>query len=438
MGGILMDKYSFAFPEMCYEKDYIIATYFVETAAPDIVKYAAALADEQTTGTWVTVPGESNTIREKFGGKVVGIYETPDYETVVPEDVKDRRYIISIAYPAINIGTSIPMLLSTVIGNIAAGGKLKLMDLTFPRSYIRKFKGPKFGIQGVRDILKVYDRPLVNNMIKPCTGWTPEEGAKMLYEAAVGGVDIVKDDELMAANETFCPLEERVKACMAAVKRAYEETGEYTLYTVNITDDVSKLRDNALRAINAGANALMVNIYTVGYSAVKMLCDDPEINVPVLAHPDFAGAIYESCNSGITAPVLMGKLARLSGADMAIITSPYGKFPVVREKYIRIAHMLRQELYDIKPVLPMPGGGMYQGIVPKTISDLGVDQAIASGGAIHGHPMGATAGARSIRQAIDASMKGIPLREYAKDHKELAAAIDKWGCEDKSLFDLKV
>lgn len=432
-----MDKYSFAFPEMCNEKDYIIATYFVETSAPDILKYAAALADEQTTGTWITVPGESNTIREKFGGKVVGIYETPDYETAVPKDVVSRRYIINIAYPAVNVGSSIPMLLSTVIGNIAAGGNLKLMDLSFPHSYVNNFKGPQFGLKGVRDILKVYDRPLVNNMIKPCTGWTPEEGAKMFYEAAVGGVDIIKDDELMAANEPFCPLQERVRACMKAVKRKYEETGEYTLYTVNITDDVVKLRDNAMKAIEAGANALMINIYTVGYSAFRMIAEDPEINVPVLAHPDFAGAIYESPVSGITAPLLMGKLARLSGADMAIITSPYGKFPVVREKYIRIAQMLRQELYDIKPVLPMPGGGMYQGIVPRTIEDLGIDQAIASGGAIHGHPMGATAGARSIRQAIDASIKGIPLKEYAKEHKELAAAIEKWGCEDKNLFDIK-
>jgi len=432
-----VEELYFDFPETCYGKDYVIATYFMETPAPDIINYAVAIAEEQTTGTWVAVPGETDVIKERFGGKVVAIYETPDYETDVPKDVVDRRYIVQIAYPAINMGRSLPMLLSTVIGNIAAAGKIKLMDLSFPKSYVDAFKGPKFGLKGIRDILKVYDRPLLNNMIKPCTGWTPEEGAKMLYEAAEGGVDIVKDDELMAADESFCPLEKRVKACMESVKRAYEDTGEYTLYTVNITDDVGKIKDNAKRAIDAGANALMVNIYTTGYSAFKMLAEDPEINVPILAHPDFAGAIYESPNSGISAPLLMGKLARMAGADMAIITSPYGKFPVVREKYIRIAHMLRQKYYGIKSVLPMPGGGMYQGIVPRTVKDLGIDTCIASGGAIHGHPMGARAGARSMRQAIDAAVKNIPLAQYAKEHEELAAALQKWGCDDKSLFDIK-
>lgn len=432
-----MENLYFDFPETCYGKDYVIATYFMETSAPDIIKYAVAIAEEQTTGTWVAVPGETDELKKIFGGRVVAIYETPDYETSVPGDVTERRYIVQIAFPARNMGRSMPMLLSTVIGNIAAAGKIKLMDLSFPRSYIDDFKGPKFGLKGIRDMLKVYDRPLLNNMIKPCTGWTPEEGARMLYEAAVGGVDIVKDDELMAADESFCPLEKRVKVCMESVKRAYEETGEYTLYTVNITDDVGKLRENAKRAIEAGANALMINVYTTGYSALRMLAEDPEINVPILAHPDFAGAIYESPYSGISAPLLMGKLARMAGADMAIITSPYGKFPVVREKYIRIVHMLRQEFYGIKSVLPMPGGGMYQGIVPRTIKDLGVDTCIAAGGAIHGHPMGTTAGAKSMRQAIDATIKGIPLSEYAKEHRELAAALGKWGSEDKNLFDMK-
>lgn len=433
-----MNNSTFAFPEVCFESDYIIATYFIETNTADINKLAAAIADEQTTGTWVAVPEETREIKEKFGGKVVSIYEVPDYELELPADLPFRRFIVQVAFPPVNFDPQIPMMLTAVIGNIANAGRLKLLDLAFPRSYAKGFPGPKFGIDGIRKLLNVYGRPLLNNMIKPCTGWTPEQGAKMVYEAAAGGVDVIKDDELIPADPPFCPLEQRVKACMVSVKRAYEETGEHTLYAVNITDSVSKLKDNAMRALEAGANALMINFYTVGFSAAQMITSDPEINVPILAHIDFSGAMFASPFHGISSPLLVGKLARMCGADMAIITSPYGKFPVVRDKYLRQIHMLTQDFFGIKRTLPMTSGGVFQGIVPRTIKELGIDICLAAGGAIHGHPMGATAGGRSMRQAIEAGMKGISLEEYAKTHPELAAVVQQWGAEDgKGLFDLK-
>lgn len=433
-----MKEYSFAFPEVSLSEDYMIATYFVESTTKDIVKYSVAVADEQTTGTWVEVPGETNRVKIKHGGKVVGIFEIPDYEFEVPKDVVERKFIIQIAYPIISYHPQIPMLLTTAIGNIANAGKLKLLDLNFPRKFIEGFKGPKFGIEGLRKLLNVPERPLVNNMIKPCTGWTPAEGAAMCYEVARGGVDIIKDDELLAADETFCSLPDRTKAIMAALKKAYEETGEQTLYTVNITDDVWRMKDHAMRAIEAGANALMINFYTVGFSAAQMITSDPEINVPVLAHVDFSGAMFGSPWHGISSALLMGKLARMSGADMAIITSPYGKFPVVKSKYQMQVNNARQELFGMKRMMPMISGGTTQGSIPLIMKDLGNDVCMAAGGAIHGHPMGACAGAMSMRQAIDAAMKGVSLKEYAKTHPELAAIVDTWGKEDvSSIFDLK-
>ncbi len=433
-----MKEYSFAFPEVCLEEDYMICTYFVETTTKDIVKYSVAVADEQTTGTWVEVPGETNRVKLKHGGKVVGIFEIPDYEFEVPKDVIERKFIIQIAYPIINYHPQIPMLLTTAIGNIANAGKLKLLDINFPRKFVEGFKGPKFGIEGLRKLLNIPERPFVNNMIKPCTGWSPAEGAAMCYEVARGGVDVIKDDELLGADEPFCYLEDRVKAIMPVLKKAYEETGENTLYAVNITDDVWRMKDHAKRAIEAGANALMINFYTVGFSAAQMIAQDPELNVPLLAHVDFSGAMFGSPYHGLSSPLLMGKLARMAGADMAIITSPYGKFPVVRNKYLMQVNNARMELFGLKAMLPMLSGGSTQGIVARTMKELGNDICIAAGGAIHGHPMGACAGAKSMRQAIDAAMQGIPITDYAKDYPELAAIVDAWGKDDSSsLFDLK-
>ncbi len=430
-----MKEYAFAFPEVCLSEDYVIATYFIESRTKDAVKLAVAVADEQTTGTWVSVPGETDKVKIEYGGKVLNVFEVPDYEFELPKDTDERKYIIQIGYPAHNFGPQIPMLYTAVIGNIANSGKLKLLDLTFPESFVKGFKGPKFGIDGLRKLLNVPKRPFVNNMIKPCTGWTPDVGAAMCYEVAKGGVDIIKDDELIMADPDFCPLQERVKQIMASLKRAREETGEDTLYTVNITDHVRKIRDNALRAIDAGANALMLNIYTLGFSAAQMIFEDPEINVPILAHVDFSGAMFGSPYNGISSPLLMGKLARMIGSDMAIITTPYGKFPVMHNKYMMQVNNARMELFGLKQMLPMLSGGTTQPVVAQTMNELGNDICMAAGGAIHGHPMGAEAGARSMRQAIDATMQGIALEVYAKDHVELLEALKKWGDRSK-IFDL--
>jgi len=430
-----MKDYNFAFPEVSLDSDFVIATYYIESRTKDVVKFAVAIADEQSTGTWVSVPGETEQIKIDFGAKVLNIYEVPDYEFEIPKDVEERKFMIQIGYPAHNFGPQIPMLYTAVIGNIANAGKLKLIDLTFPKSFVQGFKGPKFGIEGLRKLLNIPERPFVNNMVKPCTGWKPDDGAKMCYNVAKGGVDIIKDDELIMADPSWCPLEERVVKIMAALKRAKEETGEDTLYTVNITDKIDKMKDNAMRAIDKGANALMVNTYTIGFPAAQMIMEDPDINVPVLAHVDFSGAMFGSPYNGISSPLLMGKLARMIGSDMAIITTPYGKFPVVHNKYMMQCVQARAELFGMKQMLPCLSGGTTQPITPQTMSELGNDICMAAGGAIHGHPMGATAGARSMRQAIDATMQGISLEEYAKTNIELAEALKKWG-NPKANFDL--
>ncbi|MDK2880540.1 MAG: hypothetical protein PWQ99_315 [Clostridia bacterium] len=422
------------------EGGYVIATYYLETGrSADIVKKISAIAVEQTTGTWVPVPEETPEMREKHVAKVVGIYEVPGHEFEVPGNLEARQFIFQLAYPAVNFGPQIPMLLSTVIGNISMSGKLKLLDLKFPKSFLNSFKGPKFGTQGIRELLGIPERPLLNNMIKPCTGYTPEVGARLFSQAIRGGVDIVKDDELIA-DPPFCPMVERVKLYMAEARRYYEETGNKVLYTVNITDRADKVKENAKRALDAGANALMINYLTAGITALQSLAEDPEINVPILAHLDFAGTMYESPYSGISSYLILGKLARLAGADIVVYPSPFGKFPFLRERYLQIGHHLLGKWLHFKPTFPMPGGGVMPAVVPAIIRDLGKDCILGAGGAIHGHPMGPVAGGKAMRQAIDAALQGIPLREAAEQHPELKSAIEAWGLmedEEQALFEIK-
>jgi 2,3-diketo-5-methylthiopentyl-1-phosphate enolase len=407
---------------------FIVSTYSLETEpSADVLSIAKEIAVGQTTGTWVPVPEETDEIRERHVGRVVGVYETPNNEREIPGDIQKRHFILQIAIPSINLEPQLPMLLSTIAGNdVTITYRLKLLDVRLPADFVKAFGGPKFGIPGIRKILNVMDRPLIVNMIKPCIGISPEVGAELFYRAALGGVDVVKDDEVLA-NTSYSSIVGRVKAFMEKEKQAFEETGEHTLYAVNITDRVEKIREHAHRVIEAGGNCLMLNFLPAGISTLSMLAEDPSIHLPILAHLDLSGAFFGAPNSGISAPLILGKIPRLSGADMIIYPSPYGKFLFLRESYLRVAHLLRAPFHNVKPVFPAPSGGVHAGNLAPLIRELGIDCMVGVGGGIHGHRMGGTAGARSVRQAIDAIMKKIPLKEAAKEHPELAAALEDWG-----------
>ncbi|MGZ4121226.1 MAG: RuBisCO large subunit C-terminal-like domain-containing protein [Actinomycetota bacterium] len=407
--------------------EYLLATYLVSFPADvPVPRLAPALAIEQSTGTWVPVPGETPEVRLHHIAKVIGVYEVPDYEFEIPKDVTERSYVLQVAFPEVNIGEQIPMFLTTVVGNISLGGKIKVLDVRFPRKYVDGFKGPRFGIDGVRELLGVHDRPLLNSMVKPCTGYTVDVGARLFYEGARGGCDIVKDDELIA-NASFNPVVDRVHEYMRLEKEVYNETGEHTLYTVNVTDSIPKVFENAHRAIDAGANAIMVNYLAVGLPVLQALAEDDEINVPILAHMDVAGALYMSPWHGISSHLVLAKLPRLAGADVVVIPAPYGKAPVMQDRFTLTARNLTYPLYDLPPTWPMAAGGIAPSMVPRIVADLGKDCVIGAGGSIHGHPQGPAAGSRAFRQAIDATMKGVPLATAATEHPELAAALERWG-----------
>lgn len=415
-----------ALPDGVDYDDYLVATYLASypNGIP-IPKLAPALAIEQSTGTWVGVPGETPEVRRCHVAKVLGVYEVPDWEWMVPPDVQYRHYIIQMAFPQVNIGLQIPMLLTTVIGNLSMAGRVKLLDVRLPEKYVAGFQGPRFGIAGVRQLLGVKDRPLLNNMIKPCTGYPPEVGVELFRAAARGGCDIIKDDELIA-NASFNEVQARVKLYMQAERQVYEETGEHTLYTVNVTDEVPRVFENARRAVELGCNALMVNYLATGFPVLRALAEDPALRVPVLAHMDVAGALYSSEWHGLSSHLVLGKLPRLAGADVVVIPAPYGKAPVLPEKFQRVAQNLTFPLYDLKPAFPMPSGGITPRMVPTVIKDVGTDIVIGSGGGIHAHPQGPVAGARAFRQAIQATLQGRSLEDAAGEYPELKAALEAW------------
>lgn len=427
----LYDAEPRALPEGIDHENHVIATYYISfPKALDVHGLAPVLAIEQSTGTWTPTPMETPEIRAQHVAKVMAVYEAPEYEWIVPEDVVDRQYIVQVAFPASNIENQIPMLLTACLGNISMGGKIKLIDLRMPKVLLDGFQGPKFGIDGVYKALgipKNKRRPLLNNMIKPCSGYPLDVGTDLFYKAAVGGCDVVKDDELIA-DMAYNSVMKRVKAYMKMEKRVFEETGEHTLYTVNITDRLPKMLDMARAVKEAGGNALMVNYLAVGPEVMRSIAEDKEVDLPILGHMDCAGAFYMAPEHGVSSWIMLGKIPRLCGADFLVVPFALGgKAPYLPERFRQTVMCLTYPFGDLKPTMPMPSGGITPVNVQDIVRELGNEVMIGSGGGIHAHPDGSAAGALAFRQAIDAAMKGVPVEQAAQENEALGKALGLWG-----------
>ena len=419
----------YALEEQISEMEYITATYYCEFPEDiDIVAKAKSFAVGQTIGTWLPVPGVTPEMHEKHMGRAVGFYEAPPTELKNQIAEGKRAFFIQIAYPTVNFGSDFPMLLTTLLGNDASTStQAKLVDLKLTRKFAEGFGGPNLGIEGVKDAVGIHDRPIVMSMIKPCTGFTPEAGAEIFYKAAIGGVEIIKDDELLGDTE-FSSCIDRVKAYNAAADRVYDEIGFRPLYIVNITGSPDTIIDKALRCVDAGARGVMAAYAAVGYGTFNGLAKALKgSGCLLMGHYASSGMSFEGVYSGMASYLACGRFPRLAGCDLIMSNTPFGGYPLQYDKYMRIIHHLTLPLYDIKPTMPIIGGGVHPGMTEQFIDDCGKDIILAAGGAIHGFPDGPDKGAKAMRQSIDAVMQGVPLNEYAKDHEELKKALDMWG-----------
>jgi len=401
--------------ESLQDEDYVIATYYFKREALDHLNLVGFMALESSTGGWMDFPGETSEIRGKLAAKIVGYYPIP----VESERESEKAAIVQMAYPTKGTAgwnANIPMLLTAVAGNILEmPGEIKLIDIILPESFVKQFKGPRFGVKGIRELLDAPGRPLVNMMIKPKVGLLPDSVEDMAYQAGLGGVDHIKDDEMMAEvfNSTF---EDRIQAVMKGLKRAEDQTGNKALYTVNVSGTGQDLMDRAEKAVELGANAIMVN-FSQGFESLRMLAENPNVNVPILFHP--AGS---SANNSISRMVL-AKLARLCGADFYLTSSPWAKWADSEEleSIVRSAQLLFSKFYEHEETFIVQSATA--GKVPTIIEDFGNHVVLGGGGAIHGHPDGIAGGVKAIHQAINATMTGVSLKDYAKNHIELANAL---------------
>jgi 2,3-diketo-5-methylthiopentyl-1-phosphate enolase len=427
----LFDPHMFNYQwESIDHDDYLVGTYYIEDTVTDSdfidhLGQVERLVLEGSTATWVEVSEETPEVRERLTSKVLGYYEIP-----APDGTK--KAIIQLAFPtaAWDVNVNIPMILLSIAGNcFAFPTDSRLLDVYIPEKVAKHFQGPKYGISGLRERLGVPERPLVLQIIKPKMGMTPEETANQVYQSALGGADLVKDDE-MCSELSNCPFEARLEAVLKALEKAERETGEKTLYMVSITDEVDRLLPKARKAAQMGATGYLL-AYSAGPSALRALAEDPECDAPILLHVSHMLAGLPRISFTV-----YSKICRLCGADMMLSPSMWSSIPVVSpEECYRNAQTMVAPFYHIKRTWPMPAAGMYPGLASVLLSEHGPDMIVPAGGGILGHPMGYTEGARAWRQAFDAAMAGIPLDVAAQDpdKEELLAALQQWGLRKRPV-----
>jgi ribulose-bisphosphate carboxylase large chain len=432
----------------------IFATYMIETPLA-VEKAAAVLAGEQSSGTFVAVPGETEDLKQRFAARVekISALETvavPSLPGAKSASAKFQRAEIVVSWSLENMGWNLPTLVSTIQGNlyeIAAFTGLKLMDVELPPSYAQHFRGPKFGVAGCRKLTNVENRPLIGTIIKPSIGMTPQQTAELVKTLAEAGIDFVKDDELMA-NPPHSPFDERVDAIMRVINAHADRTGKKVMYAFNVSDELDAMHRHYEKVVKSGGTCAMISLNSVGLSGAKKICDLGALAIH--GHRNGWGMLNRHPLLGIEFAAYQ-KLWRLAGVDQIHVNGIANKFWEGDDSVVRsIAACLKPMFVSDRapdtvtassenssshaetvlgaPILPVVSSGQWGGQAPETFRRTQtVDLLYMAGGGIMAHPDGPAAGVRSLQKWWEAAVEGLTLEQAAAKYPELQKSVGKFG-----------
>ncbi len=374
----------------------------------DAEKQAKVIAVGQTVGTWDARFAHREQSLQSHLAEVISVQTEAD----------TGRSIATVRFPEMNVENDISSLLTMIFGKYSMAGTGKVVAVRLPDNY---GVSPRLGITGIREKLGVFHRPLVMAIFKPALGLSAQDHGDILRSVAGAGLDIIKDDEIMGDLDV-APTLERLKACRKVLDEVKQETGRTVLYAVNVTGAADKLIAKARLLVREGANALLLNVLTYGFSVLSALATDPEINVPIFAHPAFAGAMCAAPDYGMSYSVVLGTLMAYGGADAVLYPAHYGSLPFDPIEENNIRDILRS-----RNVFPVPSAGIHPGIVPRVITDYGTDVILNAGTGIMDHPDGAGAGVEAFFAALERNTKGESFDLASLPPGALRRAVEKWG-----------
>ena len=373
----------------------------------DAERQAKVIAVGQTVGTWDARFAHREEVLKSYLAEVLNGRTEPDGSSLV-----------TIRFPNANVENDISSLLTMIFGKYSMAGAAKVMAVRLPENYGSR---PKLGIPGIRERLVVFDRPLIMAIFKPALGLSADDHAAILKEVASAGLDIIKDDEIMGDLEV-APTLKRLEACRRVLDEVKERTGRTVLYAVNVTGSADKLIEKARLLVSEGANALLLNVLTYGFSVLDALAADPEVNVPIFVHPALAGAMCAAPDHGMAYSVVLGTLMAHCGADAVLYPAHYGSLPFDPVEEARIRDSLRS-----RNVFPVPSAGIHPGVVPQALADYGREVILNAGTGIMDHPDGAAAGVKAFFEALERLKQGESFVPETLPDGALRRAVEKWG-----------
>jgi ribulose-bisphosphate carboxylase large chain len=409
----------------------ITATYYIETPlAPE--EAAKVLAGEQSSGTFVPTPGETEELKERFAARVESVdikemVSNPSLQGSKSKNGTYNRAEIKVSWSIENFGYNLPVLISTLQGNLYELRQftgLKLMDIDLPPSYGIHYKGPSFGIEGSRKLAGVIDRPLIGTIIKPSIGLSVDETANIVGTLAEAGIDFIKDDELLSssANSSF---EDRVKAVMKVINSWADKTGKKVMYAFNISGEIDEMMQRYETILQHGGTCAMISINSVGLAGTKKICDQGQLAIH--GHRNGWGMLTRHPLLGIAFKAYQ-KIWRLAGVDQLHVNGIQNKFWESDDSVVESIQSCLTRMYTHKTILPVVSSGQWGGQAPETFRRTQTtDLLYMAGGGIMAHPMGAAGGVTALKQAWNAAMDGMSIEEAAGIYPELAKSVEKFG-----------
>ncbi len=411
------------------------ADYLIETAS-DPHRAAEVMAGEQSSGTFVPVPGETPELKARSAARVerLEVLDEPVTAPSLPSTMSTepgrlRRARVTLSWPMANLGPSLPNLLATVAGNLFELRQftgLRVEELRLPQAFADAYPGPRFGIAGTRRLTGVERRPLIGTIVKPSVGFGPAETAALVEQLCTGGIDFIKDDELQA-DGPHCPFDERVRAVMGVINAHADRTGKKVMYAFNATGELDQMRRRHDLLVREGGTCLMASINSVGLTGMIELGRFSEL--PIHAHRNGWGALTRHPLLGWSY-VAWQKIWRLAGADHMHVNGLANKFSETDESVMRSARECLTPMFPDKPCFCVPvfSSGQTVRQAPGTFAGLGsTDLIVTAGGGIMAHPAGPAAGVAAFREAWQAAVAGVPLAEQARTHPALAQALETAG-----------
>lgn len=411
-----------------FEADYLIETPGTPARA------AQAMAGEQSSGTFVAIPGETPELKARAASRVEALeglerIDAPSLPGAAPTgDAGLQRARVTLSWPMDNIGPDLLNLMATVSGNLfelKQFSGLKLLDIRLPRAFAEACPGPKFAVAGTRHLSGVAEGPLIGTIVKPSVGFDVVQTAALVAELAEAGIDFIKDDELQADGPA-CPFDDRVRAVMRVINDHADRTGKKVMYAFNLTGEIDDMRRRHDLVRDLGGTCVMASLNSVGLAG--MIALGRHTDLPVHAHRNGWGYLSRHPALGWSY-VAWSKIWRLAGADHMHVNGLQNKFCEEDDSVIASARAQLTPMFEDKPVTAMPVFSSGQSVIqpPETYRRLGsADLIYAAGGGIMAHPDGPAAGVGALREAWAAAMSGVPAEEHARAHPALARALARY------------